>query len=50
MNLCGEYITNDFEKYKFEWNGKGEAIQLAGSMKYTLNDEVLLFECFIRIF
>ncbi|MDR0920370.1 MAG: hypothetical protein LBM93_14185 [Oscillospiraceae bacterium] len=30
LNLCGEYITNDFEKYKFEWNGKGEAIQLAG--------------------
>ena len=22
LSLCGEYIDNDFEKYKFEWNGK----------------------------
>ncbi len=22
LNLCGEYIVNDFEKYKFEWSGK----------------------------
>lgn len=29
LNLCGEYIDNDFEKYKFEWHGKGEALKLA---------------------
>uniref|UniRef100_UPI0035D0E08C hypothetical protein n=1 Tax=Bartonella sp. AC66GZZY TaxID=3243458 RepID=UPI0035D0E08C len=23
LNLCGEYIDNDFEKFKFEWKGKG---------------------------
>ena len=22
LSLCGEFIDNDFEKYKFEWNGK----------------------------
>ena len=22
LSLCGEYIDNDFEKYKFEWKGK----------------------------
>ena len=21
LSLCGEYIDNDFEKYKFEWKG-----------------------------
>lgn len=29
LNLCGEYITNDFEKYKFEWKGKSECLRLA---------------------
>jgi len=29
LNLCGEYITVDFEKYEFRWKGKGEAFQLA---------------------
>jgi adenine-specific DNA-methyltransferase len=29
LNLCGEYITNDFEKYKFEWKGKSECFQIA---------------------
>ncbi len=29
LSLCGEYITNDFEKYKFEWSGKSECLQLA---------------------
>lgn len=29
LSLCGEYITNDFEKYKFEWKGKSECLQLA---------------------
>lgn len=29
LTLCGEYITNDFEKYKFEWKGKSECLQLA---------------------
>ncbi len=29
LSLCGEYIDNDFEKYKFEWHGKAESLQLA---------------------
>ncbi|MDD4494961.1 MAG: site-specific DNA-methyltransferase [Eubacteriales bacterium] len=29
LSMCGEYITNDFEKYKFEWKGKSESLQLA---------------------
>ena len=30
LNLCGEYIDNDFEKYKFEWSGKSDCYKLAG--------------------
>ena len=29
LALCGEYIDNDFEKYKFEWKGKMESLKLA---------------------
>lgn len=29
LSLCGEYIDNEFEKYKFEWNGKSECLHLA---------------------
>lgn len=29
LSLCGEYIDNDFEKYRFEWKGKAECIKLA---------------------
>lgn len=29
LGLCGEYIDNDFEKYKFEWKGKAECLKLA---------------------
>ena len=29
LSLCGEYIENDFEKYKFEWKGKIESLKLA---------------------
>ena len=29
LSLCGEYIENDFEKYKFEWKGKAESLRLA---------------------
>ena len=29
LALCGEYIIEDFEKYKFEWKGKSECLQLA---------------------
>jgi len=29
LSLCGEYIDNDFEKYKFEWHGKAESLRLA---------------------
>jgi adenine-specific DNA-methyltransferase len=34
LNLCGEYITDDFEKYEFRWKGKGEALQLAGKRSF----------------
>lgn len=30
LNLCGEYIDNDFEKYKFEWSGKAKCYRIAG--------------------
>lgn len=29
LSLCGEYIDNDFEKYKFEWKGKSDCLRLA---------------------
>ena len=29
LGLCGEYIDNDFEKYRFEWKGKAECLRLA---------------------
>ena len=29
LSLCGEYIDNDFEKYKFEWKGKADCLLLA---------------------
>ena len=29
LALCGEYIGNDYEKYKFEWKGKAECLKLA---------------------
>ena len=29
LTMCGEYITNDFEKYKFEWKGKSDCLQIA---------------------
>jgi len=29
LSLCGEYIDNDFEKYKFEWKGKADCLKLA---------------------
>ena len=29
LSLCGEYIDNDFEKYKFEWKGKSGCLRLA---------------------
>ena len=29
LGLCGEYIDNDFEMYKFEWKGKMESLKLA---------------------
>ncbi len=30
LNLCGQYIENDYEKYKFEWPGKAECFKIAG--------------------
>ncbi|WP_317854481.1 site-specific DNA-methyltransferase [Chakrabartyella piscis] len=29
LSLCGAYIDNDFEKYKFEWKGKADCLRLA---------------------
>ena len=29
LSLCGEYVSNDFEKYKFEWKGKADCLRLA---------------------
>ncbi len=30
LSLCGEYIDNDFEKYRFEWKGKSDCLRIAG--------------------
>ena len=29
LSLCGKYVSNDFEKYKFEWKGKADCLRLA---------------------
>ena len=29
LSLCGEYITDDFEKYEFKWKGKSNCLRLA---------------------
>ena len=29
LSLCGEYISDDFEKYEFRWKGKMECLRLA---------------------
>lgn len=29
LNMCGEYITDDFERYEFKWKGKSECLQSA---------------------
>lgn len=34
LNLCGEYITDDFEKYEFKWKGKSECVQIAGKRSF----------------
>lgn len=34
LSLCGEYIDNDFEKYKFEWKGQ---IRVPAFSTETLN-------------
>ena len=30
LNLCGEYIDESFEKYKFEWKGKADCFRVMG--------------------
>lgn len=45
LSLCGEYIDNDFEKYKFEWKGKAECLKLAqkrstGTLRPCLEESV----------
>ena len=29
LSLCGEYITDNFEKYEFKWKGKSDCLRLA---------------------
>ncbi len=29
LSLCGEYITDDFEKYEFRWKGKSDCLRIA---------------------
>ena len=29
LSLCGEYITDDFEKYEFKWKGKSDCLRMA---------------------
>ena len=29
LSLCGEYITDDYEKYEFKWKGKSDCLRLA---------------------
>ena len=45
LSLCGEYIDNDFEKYKFEWKGKADCLRLAqkrstGTLRPCLEESV----------
>jgi len=30
LNLCGEYIDESFEKYRFEWKGKADCFRVMG--------------------
>ena len=41
LSLCGEYIDNDYEKYKFEWKGKSECLRTA-----LVRRERAYFGCF----
>jgi len=45
LTMCGEYITDDFEKYEFKWKGKSECLQLAqrrstGTLRPSAEDSV----------
>lgn len=45
LSLCGEYIDEDFEKYKFEWKGKANCLKLAqqrsrGTLRPKIEDSV----------
>ena len=45
LTMCGEYITDDFEKYEFKWKGKSECLQLAqkrstGTLRPCKNESV----------
>jgi len=45
LNMCGEYITDDFEKYEFKWKGKSECLQLAqkrstGTLRHCIEESV----------
>ena len=49
LSLCGEYIDNDFEKYKFEWKGKAECLRLAQKRSIQLyrSSVILLTSLFL---
>jgi len=45
LNLCGEYIDEDFEKYKFEWKGKAECYRIAskrstGTLRPAIDESI----------
>ena len=45
LSLCGEYVSNDFEKYRFEWKGKAECLKLAqkrstGTLRPCMDESV----------
>lgn len=49
LSLCGEYIDNDFEKYKFEWSGKSECLRIAqqqsrGTLRPYVEESVNFYE------
>ena len=45
LNICGEYIDDDFEKYEFKWKGKNDCLKLAqkrsaGTLRPCVNESV----------
>ena len=45
LSLCGEYITDDYERYEFRWKGKSQCLPLAqkrstGTLRPCLEESV----------